>query len=67
MIRYVTLSSSFFGCFYTGLYLLMPLIGKNERSLFDGIMTVAYVLSLALSVFVVNFKYKNRILQQEES
>lgn len=66
MIRYITLGSSFFGCFYSGLYLLMPLIGKNERSLFDGIITVAYVISLALSIFVVNIKYKDRILQQEE-
>lgn len=62
MIRYITLSSSFFGCFYSGLLLLMPFIDKNEQSIFDGIIMAAYVSSLALSVFVISFKYKSKIL-----
>lgn len=66
MIRLITLSSSFFGCFYSGLFLLMPFMSSDDRIIFDGILTVAYVLSLALSIFVVNLKYKDKILLQDE-
>ena len=67
MIRYFTLSSSFFGCFYIGLHLLTPFVPKNEGELFSGILTVAYVLSLAISVLVLNSKFKSRIIQSDNN
>ena len=67
MIRFFTLCSSFFGCFYIGLHLLTPFVRKNEGELFAGILTAAYVLSLALSVFVLNSKYKSRIIQVDDN
>ena len=67
MIRYFTLCSSFFGCFYIGLHLLTPFVRKNEGELFAGILTAAYVLSLALSVFVLNSKFKSRIIQVDDN
>ena len=67
MIRYFTLCSSFFGCFYIGLHLLTPFVRKNEGELFSGILTVAYVISLALSVLVLNSKFKSRIIQSDDN
>ena len=67
MIRYFTLSSSFFGCFYIGLHLLTPFVQKNEGELFSGILTVAYVISLAISVLVLNSKFKSRIIQSDNN
>ena len=57
----------FFGCFYIGLHLLTPFVRKNEGELFFGILTVAYVISLALSVLVLNSKFKSRIIQSDDN
>lgn len=66
MVRYITIAACFIGMVYAALHLVIPFIGSNaERELFGGILEAGYIISLAVDIFVLNAKYKDRIIIKE--
>ena len=63
--RQVTIWCCFFGFFFSTLYLFCPLLEKNERQLFSGLIVVGDILGILISYGVLYYKFKDKILIKE--